>query len=80
MFMLILGLIHTFAFVYRNAKAGESMMMWEMSAEYWTGVAMLVPQLWLTFMSLAPIRNTSYELFLLLHRISALLFTVFFFL
>lgn len=78
--MLILGLIHTFAFVYRNAKAGENRMMYEMSAEYWTGIAMLVPQLWLTVMSIFPIRERHYEFFKLLHRIAALLFSVFFFL
>lgn len=42
-FMLILGLIHTFAFVYRNAQAGEGQMMWEMSASYWTGVFDTLP-------------------------------------
>jgi len=55
-FMLILGLIHTFAFVRSDAKAGTSKEMWAMSSSYWTGVAMLVPQIWLTFMSVAPIR------------------------
>lgn len=54
--MLTLGLIHTFAFVRYNAKAGTSKMMWSMESSYWTGVAMLVPQIWLTVMSVAPIR------------------------
>lgn len=78
--MLLLGLVHTFAFVYRNAKAGESKMMWEMSAAYWTGVAMLVPQIWLTVMSIAPIRNSAYEFFKVSHRVVVIIFTVFFFL
>lgn len=55
-YMLILALIHTFAFVRYNALAKMSVMMWETSYEYWTGVAALVPQAWLTLMSLAPIR------------------------
>ncbi|KAK9900673.1 hypothetical protein P389DRAFT_166125 [Cystobasidium minutum MCA 4210] len=79
-FMLLLGLIHTFAFVRYNAKAGTSQMMWSMSSSYWTGVAMLVPQIWLTFMSVAPIRNKYYEFFKMSHRTVAAIFTVFFFL
>ena len=94
--MLILGLIHTLAFVYRNAQAGEGQMMWEMSASYWTGrfvplpgcseliaftgVAALVPQTWLTVMSIAPIRNPAYELFKVSHRAIVIIFTVFLFL
>lgn len=29
----------------------------------WTGVAMLVPQAWLSIASLAPFRNVAYEFF-----------------
>lgn len=47
---------------------------------YWTGIAALIPQAWLTFMSIGYIRNLFYETFKALHYLSAAMFTVFFFL
>jgi predicted ferric reductase len=37
-FMFILALLHTFPFIYFNAQAGMSMIMWRTSYQYWTGV------------------------------------------
>lgn len=55
-FMFITGAIHAFAFIYKNAKEGTLMDSWMMGSSWWTGVAMFVPQAWLTFASLVPIR------------------------
>jgi hypothetical protein len=46
---------------------------------YWSGFAALVPLLWLCWASYAPFRNRFYEIFKLLHIISAILFSGFFY-
>jgi predicted ferric reductase len=79
-FMLLLGLIHGFVFIRRDIAAGMLSMDWSTNFFYWTGVATIVPQIWLTLMSLAPIRNMFYEFFKLTHRLIAAIFVVFFFL
>ena len=47
---------------------------------YWTGVAMLITLTWLCYASLTPLRQRWYEMFKLLHIISAILFSAFFYL
>jgi NAD(P)H-flavin reductase len=77
--MFVLALIHTFPFIVKNIERGEMVMSWNTSVVYWTGVAALVPQAWLTFMSIGPIRNRFYEFFKATHFLAALLFVLFFF-
>lgn len=54
--MFVLALIHTFPFIVFHIWKGDMMMQWRTSVVYWTGVAALIPQAWLTFMSVGPIR------------------------
>ncbi|GAA5836336.1 hypothetical protein JCM11251_001466 [Rhodosporidiobolus azoricus] len=91
---LILSLLHTFPFVVqgtheirpnadgRNPR-GYSQLMWSWhvkhSVYYWSGIAALIPLAWLCWASFTPLRNRSYELFKLLHIISAILFSAFFY-
>ncbi|KAF1991112.1 hypothetical protein K402DRAFT_171576 [Aulographum hederae CBS 113979] len=77
--MFVLALIHTFPFIVKNIEAGTMEMKWSTSVYYRTGVAALVPQAWLTFMSNGPLRNRYYEVFKFMHYVSAVLFVVFFF-
>lgn len=46
---------------------------------YWSGTAALICLAWLCWASLPPIRNRFYEVFKLLHIISAILFSAFFY-
>ncbi|PVF95678.1 hypothetical protein CPB86DRAFT_738277 [Serendipita vermifera] len=77
--MYILSLIHTFPFIINNIKQGTMMASFRTKPWYWTGIACLVPQTWLVFMSFGPIRNAYYEFFKIMHFISATLFVVFLF-
>ncbi|KAL4918668.1 ferric reductase NAD binding domain-containing protein [Aspergillus aurantiobrunneus] len=77
--MFVLGLVHTFPFIVYRIEIGEMMMEWRTSVFYWTGVATLIPQAYLTFMSLPSIRNRYYEFFKASHLVVALLFILFFF-
>ncbi|BCR87148.1 ferric reductase family protein [Aspergillus chevalieri] len=77
--MFVLGLIHTFPFIVYHIHKGDMVMEWNTSLTYWTGVATLIPQAYLTVMSLPSIRNRYYEFFKATHFIVALLFILFFF-
>lgn len=56
------------------------MYQWKTSVVYWTGVAALISQTYLTLMSLPFIRNRFYEFFKATHIFVAVVFVVFFFL
>ncbi|OGM44013.1 ferric-chelate reductase [Aspergillus bombycis] len=77
--MFVLALIHTFPFIVFNIWKGQMVEKWNTSVVYWTGVATLIPQAYLTFMSLPSIRNRYYEFFKATHFLVALLFLLFFF-
>ncbi|KAM0789812.1 hypothetical protein ACM66B_006663 [Microbotryomycetes sp. NB124-2] len=85
---LLLSLLHTFPFVMagRERKPGTnySQIYYNMfvahKVYYWTGVACLVTLAWLCWASFVPIRKRAYELFKVLHIISAILFSAFFYL
>ncbi|KAE8385766.1 ferric reductase like transmembrane component-domain-containing protein [Aspergillus alliaceus] len=77
--MFVLALIHTFPFIIFNIWKGQMVNKWNTSMVYWTGVATLIPQAYLTFMSLPAIRNRYYEFFKATHFLVALLFLLFFF-
>ncbi|OJJ55710.1 hypothetical protein ASPSYDRAFT_158264 [Aspergillus sydowii CBS 593.65] len=77
--MFVLALIHTFPFIVLHIQEGDMVSEWNTSLVYWTGVAALIPQAYLTFMSLPAIRNRYYEFFKATHFIVALLFILFFF-
>ncbi|OCL14468.1 ferric-chelate reductase [Glonium stellatum] len=77
--MFVLALIHTFPFVVFHIWKGDMTAQYKISVVYWTGVAALIPQTWLTFMSIGPIRNRFYELFKVTHYLASLLFILFFF-
>ncbi|KAI0675049.1 ferric reductase NAD binding domain-containing protein [Trametes maxima] len=72
--MYITSLIHTFPFIVQNIRLGEMSKDWNTTPWYWTGVAALVPQTWLVFMSWGPIRNRYYETFKKLHFIASGIF------
>lgn len=55
--VLVLALLHTFPFIVYNYRMGMMVEMWETMFSYWTGVAALVPQAYLTFMSIPWIRS-----------------------
>lgn len=91
---LVLSLLHTFPFVVQGTHEirpntdglnphGYSQLYysWHVSHNvfYWSGIAALVPLAWLCWGSFAPLRNRFYELFKLLHVISAILFSAFFY-
>ncbi|KNG90695.1 ferric-chelate reductase [Aspergillus nomiae NRRL 13137] len=78
--MFVLALIHTFPFIVFNIWKGQMVDKWNTSVVYWTGVAALIPQAYLTLMSLPSIRNRYYEFFKATHFLVALLFLLFFFL
>ncbi|KAI0633332.1 ferric reductase NAD binding domain-containing protein [Trametes polyzona] len=61
--MYITSLIHTFPFIVQNIGLGEMSKDWKTTLWCWTGVAALIPQTWLVFMSWGPIRNRYYETF-----------------
>ncbi|KAL2832459.1 ferric reductase NAD binding domain-containing protein [Aspergillus cavernicola] len=77
--MFVLALVHTFPFIIYNISQGGIMEEWRTSMFYWTGVAALLPQAWLTCMSFSAIRNRYYEFFKSAHLIIALLFLLFLF-
>lgn len=54
--MLVLALIHTFPFIIFHIWKGDMMELWATNLAYWSGVAALIPQAYLTFMSLPWIR------------------------
>ena len=54
--MFVLALVHTFPFIVKSIEKGEMVMNWKTSVFYWTGVAALVPQAWLTLASVPFIR------------------------
>ncbi|KAI0645443.1 ferric reductase NAD binding domain-containing protein [Trametes meyenii] len=72
--MYITSLIHTFPFIVQNIRLGEMSKDWNTTPWYWTGVATLVPQTWLVFMSWGPVRNRYYETFKKLHFIASGIF------
>ncbi|BGP43865.1 hypothetical protein JCM10449v2_007922 [Rhodotorula kratochvilovae] len=91
---LILSLLHTFPFVVQGTHEirpntdglnphGYSQLYysWHVSHKvyYWSGVAALVPLLWLCWGSFTPIRNRAYEVFKWMHIVSAILFSAFFY-
>lgn len=54
--MFVLALVHTFPFIILHIVKGDMMTLWTTSVVYWTGVAALIPQAWLTIMSIGPLR------------------------
>ncbi|EIM92768.1 uncharacterized protein STEHIDRAFT_117735 [Stereum hirsutum FP-91666 SS1] len=76
--MYFAALVHTLPFIVYNIRWGQMEARYAASAEYWTGIACLVPMTWLLFMSVGPIRRWCYELFKKLHIIGAILFIIFF--
>ncbi|GFF27857.1 ferric/cupric reductase transmembrane component 7 [Aspergillus udagawae] len=77
--MFVLALIHTFPFIIVHIHKGDMVKQWKTQLTYWTGVAALIPQTYLTVMSLPAIRNRYYEFFKATHVTVALLFVLFFF-
>ncbi|KAJ5503145.1 hypothetical protein N7463_006019 [Penicillium fimorum] len=78
--MFVLALIHTFPYIIYHIRKGDMVHQWKTSVVYWTGVASLISQTYLTFMSLPFIRNRFYEFFKATHIFVAVVFVVFFFL
>jgi ferric-chelate reductase len=54
--MFVLALVHTFPFIIYDIGKGEMVKQWKTSVTYWTGVAALISQAYLTLMSLPFIR------------------------
>lgn len=54
--VLVLALLHTFPFIVYNYQKGMMVEMWDTMFSYWTGVAAILPQAYLTFMSVPWIR------------------------
>jgi ferric-chelate reductase len=77
--MFVLALIHTFPFIVVHIQKGDMMLQWRTSVVYWTGVAALIPQVWLNIMSIGPIRNRFYEFFKGTHYLAIIFFLFFFF-
>ncbi|PYI31069.1 hypothetical protein BP00DRAFT_436331 [Aspergillus indologenus CBS 114.80] len=77
--MFVLALVHTFPFIVVHIQKGDMVKQWKTEITYWTGVAALIPQAYLTFMSLPAIRNRFYEFFKATHLLAAFLFVLFFF-
>ncbi|KAF1812948.1 ferric-chelate reductase [Eremomyces bilateralis CBS 781.70] len=77
--MLVLALIHTFPFIIYRRSQGDLGAQWTANLYYWTGVAALIPQAYLTFFSWAPLRKRFYEFFKATHILAAVVFIVFFF-
>ncbi|KAJ7598883.1 ferric reductase NAD binding domain-containing protein [Mycena floridula] len=72
--MYITSLVHTFPFIVGEIAAGTMVSSWNTSSLYWTGVAALVPQTYLVFLSWGVFRNRYYEIFKKLHFIAAAIF------
>ncbi|KAI5814669.1 ferric reductase NAD binding domain-containing protein [Pyronema omphalodes] len=77
--MLILALAHTFPFIVYHIWLGDMMMQYSMTIWYWTGIAALIPQAYLTLFPRF-LRSRYYEFFKLSHFVAAPLFLVFLFL
>ncbi|PYH98954.1 hypothetical protein BO71DRAFT_343758, partial [Aspergillus ellipticus CBS 707.79] len=77
--MFALALVHTFPFIVYNIHKGDMVKPWKTEVTYWTGVATLIPQTYLTLMSLPAIRNRFYEFFKATHFLAAIIFLIFFF-
>ncbi|RAL13695.1 ferric reductase family protein [Aspergillus homomorphus CBS 101889] len=77
--MFVLALVHTFPFIIVHIQKGDMMKQWRTEITYWTGVAALIPQAYLTIMSLPAVRNRFYEFFKATHLLAAFLFILFFF-
>ncbi|EKM52154.1 uncharacterized protein PHACADRAFT_212732 [Phanerochaete carnosa HHB-10118-sp] len=76
LFMYITSLLHTFPFIRFNIHAGDMVHKYNTTPWYWSGIAALVPQTWLIFMSWGFIRNWHYEIFKKLHFCAATIFMV----
>ncbi|KAG8625741.1 hypothetical protein KVT40_006142 [Elsinoe batatas] len=76
----VTALIHTFPFIVYNIKTAQMEMQWNTNMCYWTGVVAIIAQGWLTFASMGPLRNMSYEWFKFSHYVAGLVFMVFLFL
>ncbi|KAF5358979.1 hypothetical protein D9758_004892 [Tetrapyrgos nigripes] len=79
LFMYITSLVHTFPFIVARIRDGTMEVNWRTGNFYWTGVAALVPQTWLIFMSWGIVRNRYYEFFKKMHMIAGVLFMMFLF-
>ncbi|KAH8818584.1 ferric reductase NAD binding domain-containing protein [Flagelloscypha sp. PMI_526] len=77
--MYITSLLHTFPFIINSIQMKEMESQWFKTNWYWTGVAALIPQTWLIFMSWGIIRNPYYEFFKKMHFVASILFMVFLF-
>ncbi|PLB40507.1 ferric reductase family protein [Aspergillus candidus] len=77
--MFVLALVHTFPYIIYHIDKGDMVKKWDTDIVYWTGVAAIIPQAYLTFMSIPAIRNRYYEFFKATHFLAAILFVVFFF-
>ena len=55
--------MHTFPFIVMNIREGTMVKNWETTVFYWTGVAALIPQTYLVFLSWGIFRNKYYEIF-----------------
>ncbi|KAK3679545.1 hypothetical protein LTR78_001106 [Recurvomyces mirabilis] len=73
------ALVHTFPFIVYNIRTHQMMMQWDMNLDYWTGVVAILAQAYLTFASMSPLRNLSYECFKFSHFVAALVFMLFLF-
>lgn len=77
--MFVLGLVHTFPFIVFDVWKGTMTEHWKTDFSYWTGVAALIPQAYLTFFSIKSLRDRYYEFFKSTHLLVALMFVIFFF-
>ena len=59
----ITSLVHTFPFIVMNIRLGEMQSQYQTTGWYWTGIAALIPQTYLVFLSWGIFRNRYYELF-----------------
>ena len=57
--MFVLALVHTFPFIVYHINYGDMVEEWNTSIVYWTGVAALIPQGYLTLFSIGFIRFVS---------------------
>ncbi|KAK1218082.1 hypothetical protein PQX77_019240 [Marasmius sp. AFHP31] len=76
--MYITSLVHTFPFIEQALRLNEMDVQWKTNW-YWTGVAALVPQTYLVFLSWGFFRNKYYETFKKLHLAAAAVFMAFLF-
>ncbi|QIW98829.1 hypothetical protein AMS68_004347 [Peltaster fructicola] len=75
----VTALCHTFPFIVFNISEGTMVEAWNGSLFYWTGVVALIAQAYLTFASMSPLRNLSYEWFKFSHFVAAVVFILFLF-